>query len=232
MIRDTILAVDTSTKTLSIAISDTEKVLDEVCLDTGLRHSETFLEQLHLLLKREKVSLKDLTKISCSTGPGSFTGIRVGLSACRTMSQVLDLPLVGISTLDILSEGVKSLYEGEKLLVCPIIANQQEEVYTALYELKEGKKLNRITPYISIKIVELIDKLVLKYRPLPIAFVGDAVDLYRRLIKSKLKKRAVFVKRDLSNPKASILAEMARKIKGTSYEKVKPLYIKPPRIWG
>jgi tRNA threonylcarbamoyladenosine biosynthesis protein TsaB len=232
-----ILAVDTSTRTLSIAISDTKKILGEVCLDTDLRHSEIFLEQLDLLLKKRKVSLKDLTKIVCSTGPGSFTGIRVGLSACRTLSQILGLPLVGICTLDVLSEGVKNfggMKAGKKILVCPIIGNQQDEVYTALYELRNQRDLKKITPYVSISIGELTDKLAARCRlsSSPVVFIGDAVALYKDLIKSKLKNKAVFLKDNFSKPKASILAILGQKIKGVNYEKVKPLYVKSPRIYG
>lgn len=230
-----ILAVDTSTKTLNIAVADRDKILGETCLDTGLRHSETLVEQLDLLLKRTRTGLKDLGKIVCSVGPGSFTGIRVGLSACRTMAQVLRLPLVGVSTLDILACGAQiPKPRGTKLFVCPVIANQQEEVYTGLYELKDNGSLKKTGPFVSINIDKLLDKMAKKCRSprCRAVFVGDAAALYGERIKSRLDGRAVLLGQEFSNPRASVMIKMSRGARGTHYEKVRPLYIKPPRIYG
>ena len=181
-----ILGVDTSTKYFSIAVSDTEKILGEIYFDIGLKHSELLYKYIDILLKETKIELENITKIGCSIGPGSFTGIRIGLSACRTISQLLNIPIVGISTLDILAGGIWKYFYSQncsvKKIVCPIIKSNSDEIYTAIYELKKGYR--RLSDYMLLGIDDLIEKIFTEYLGQnnydEIIFVGDIEYYYQK----------------------------------------------------
>jgi len=156
------------------------------------------------LLKQSQISLFDIKKIACTIGPGSFTGIRVGLTACRTLAQQLNIPLVGISTLDILayqtvispcdnpSTLLKMVNLSNYILVCPIISALPEKVYTAVYRIK--KSVKRLTDYRLVKIQTWLNELPRTLAKLQnefsvsvsetsILFTGDAVSRWGKLIK-------------------------------------------------
>ena len=223
-----ILAVDTSTGTLGIAVSESGRILSRVQVDTGRRHSEVFMKYLVQALAKAKTGLEEISKIACTTGPGSFTGIRVGLTACRMFSQVLEVPLVGVSTLDVLAESCAAEYGKEKgTLICPVIAAQQEEVYSALYRTAGAGRARRISAYTCRKIGVLLKELGKKGGR--VILNGDAVLLYPDMIKSKIRKAVIHGGKNLL-PFVEVLASIAERSKGRPYGKAVPEYVLPPRI--
>ena len=98
-----ILAIDTATQVSSVAVADEGRLLSELTMQGKLTHSETLLPHIEQVLKMAAVNKEDLTGIAISNGPGSFTGLRIGLAAAKAMSYALHIPLVGVSTLKALA---------------------------------------------------------------------------------------------------------------------------------
>ncbi|MFQ5867311.1 MAG: tRNA (adenosine(37)-N6)-threonylcarbamoyltransferase complex dimerization subunit type 1 TsaB [bacterium] len=216
-----ILGIETSTKTCSIALADGEKIRDEISLHLGLFHSERVIPLLDEILISNGMAIKDIDGIAVSIGPGSFTGIRIGVSTARGLAQSLNIPLVGIPSLDGLAFGMGT--SGE--VVCPMIDALRREIYTALYE---GRK--RLTPHQLIGIESWLEGL--KDKGETILFLGEAVDIYEELIKDSLKKKAKIVEKEKRYASADRVAQLGlEKLvsgEGKKYDEVFPLYIRKP----
>ncbi|MBU2614926.1 MAG: tRNA (adenosine(37)-N6)-threonylcarbamoyltransferase complex dimerization subunit type 1 TsaB [Elusimicrobia bacterium] len=217
-----ILAIDSSTKSLSLALTDNSgAVIKEVfVLNDQLRHSDVLFQQLDKITRG--IKLEQLAKIACTTGPGSFTGIRIGLSFARTLSQIYNIPLVGVSTLDALarqSEASKAFF------ICPLIPAQQENVYIALYKT-EGTKFKRL---IAPKLQNIKDVKNL-FKHTPVIFTGEGALKYKELLKTLFPDSKILTDTKFIFPKASTIALIASKKKGTSFRKVVPTYFQLPRL--
>jgi tRNA threonylcarbamoyladenosine biosynthesis protein TsaB len=223
-----LLAIDTSTKVFSISLAELQseqcKILSEIYFDIGLKHSELILKYVDLLLKETKIELSNITKVACTIGPGSFTGVRIGLTFSRTLCQMLKIPLVGISTLDVLAANLTTDNP-----VCAMIDALQEEVYCAFY-----KNNKRAGDYKLIKISDLandINNQSKSYKKLVV--IGDAVNIYKNKINelvNKNKIEIVYPGEQFMTPKSSVLATIAFNMPGRKYDRINPFYIKPPKI--
>jgi len=216
-----ILGIETSTKTCSIALADGEKIRDEISLHLGLSHSERIIPLLDEILKRNGMAIRDVDGIAVSIGPGSFTGIRVGVSTGRGLAQSLGIPIVGIPSLDGLAFGIGETGE----IISPMIDALRREIYTALYK---GRK--RLTPHQLIGIEDWLE--ILKDRRETILFLGDPLDIYENLIKDSLKNKAKIVEKEKRYPSAARIAELGlEKLvsgEGKKYDEIFPLYIRRP----
>ncbi len=214
-----ILGIETSTKTCSVALVNGKKLRDEISLPLGLSHSERVIPLIDEILKKNGTAIREMDGIAVSVGPGSFTGIRVGLSSARGLAQSLNIPLVGIPSLDGLAFGMETAGE----LVSPMIDALRGEIYTALY-----KERKRLTPHQLIGIEDWLK--ILKDKEETILFLGEAVDLYENLIKDFLKKKAKIVKKERRYVSAARVAELGLKKlvcgEGKKYDEVFPLYIR------
>jgi len=216
-----ILGIETSTKTCSVALTDGEKMRDEISVSSGLSHSEKVIPLIDEVLRRNRIFLKDINGIAVSIGPGSFTGIRVGVSTARGLAQSLNIPVIGVPSLDGLAFGIG--LRGE--LVCPMIDALRREIYTALYEV--GK---RLTPYQLIAIDTWLKELRDKRKTL--VFLGEAVDIYEGLIKELPRGKAKIVERGKRYASAARIAglglEKLLSGEGKRYDEIFPLYIRRP----
>lgn len=216
-----ILGIETSTKTCSIALTGGSKVRDEISLHVGLSHSEKLIALIDEILKRNGMATRDIDGIAVSIGPGSFTGIRVGVATARGLAQSLNVPLVGIPSLDGLAFGIGK--SGE--LVCPMIDALRREIYTSLYEGRE-----RLVPHQLIGIENWLERL--KEMNGNLLFLGDAVDIHENLIKDFLKKKAKIVQKNRRYASAVRIAELGSERfasgEGKKYDEVFPLYIRRP----
>jgi len=208
-----ILAVETSGKTFSVAINENGKTLVSFIYDSGHIHSEMVVPAIERALKDTGNTYGSIDKFAVSSGPGSFTGIRVGMTAVKTLGQTLNKPVVAIDTLSILE---KSFVELKGLKLVAAIDALRDEVYV---KSKKG---------IVIKSVDAFIKENKKYKN-KIVVVGNASEVYReRFLKNfgaQCALPAIF-----NIPKASTLAFMAQHAKGESYSKAEPLYIR--RSWA
>ncbi|MHB8792192.1 MAG: tRNA (adenosine(37)-N6)-threonylcarbamoyltransferase complex dimerization subunit type 1 TsaB [Thermoleophilia bacterium] len=134
------LAVDTSTEVLALALGDGEQVLADLSIDAGRAHLEMLLPEIQKLLEYTGMTIRDVTAIVTGTGPGTFSGLRVGIATARALAQSLKIPLFGYSSLEALAKGLaEGMDESLSGWILPLIDARRGQVFTRLYR-KEGKK--------------------------------------------------------------------------------------------
>jgi len=194
-----ILGIDSSTPVAGVAIVDQEKIWAENFLNTGYTHSEQLLPMIHQTLVQAKLELKDIDGIAVTKGPGSFTGLRIGMATAKGLAQVAGKSLIGVPTLDALAYNLWG-YQG---IICPILNARRQEVYTAFYEMKDDR-LSRISGYLAIGPKELAEK-ILKMRQ-PVTFLGDGVLVYREILAAKLSEQVHWASLNNLLPRAASAA--------------------------
>ena len=165
-----ILAFETSAKAAGAALHDGKKLLAESYQNTGLTHSQTLMVMAEDLLKQCALTAQDVTHVAVAAGPGSFTGVRIGVSAAKGFAWGGELPCVGVSTLEAMALGL-GVYEGT---VCAVMDARRSQVYNGLFRAGEGK-LQRLCEDRAIALAELKEEL--KAISGPIYLVGDGANL-------------------------------------------------------
>ena len=165
-----ILAFETSAKAGSVALMDDKTLLGESYSNTGLTHSQTLLAMAEELLKNCGKTASDVTAVAVAAGPGSFTGVRIGVAAAKGFAWARELPCCGESTLESMAENL-GIWEGT---VCCVMDARRSQVYNALFTAKEGT-LTRVCEDRAISLAELGEEL--KNLPKPIFLVGDGSKL-------------------------------------------------------
>jgi len=224
-----IMGIETSSRISSVSLVDTDGTRVETAFDGGLVHSDRLLPMIDELTRKNKISIHELHGIAVSTGPGSFTGTRVGVSVARGLSQGLDIRLAGVSSLDGLAGRAMAEYKpaGDTIMICPIIDALREEVYTAIYAIK-GKDLKRLTDYKLISIKTLLGGMKNDKKTY---FIGDAVDLYEDMIKAQVKNAVIAGRRERHASALSIALEGMKLFSGNhkaDYKDILPRYIRKP----
>ena len=172
-----ILAFETSAKAASVALYDGKKLLAESYQNTGLTHSQTLMVMAEDALKQCGKLPQDVTAVAVAEGPGSFTGVRIGVAAAKGFAWGKELPCYGISTLEAMAESL-GVYQG---YVCPVMDARRAQVYNALFYVNRGE-IARITPDRAIALSELGEEL--KKLTEPVFLVGDGSNLcYNTLLK-------------------------------------------------
>lgn len=164
-----ILCIDTSSKLCSVAILEDTTLINKLELDNGLTHSETLMPLVKKLLDESNLTLKDFDLLVSDIGPGSFTGIRIGVATCKAFSDSLNIPCVGINSLETLAYNIKN-----NGLICSTIDCKNDNCYFALYELTDG--IYKVVEEPCAKsVVEVLDLLNTKYSNNQIEFIGDGI---------------------------------------------------------
>lgn len=164
-----ILCIDTSSKLCSVAILENTTLINKLELDNGLTHSETLMPLIKELLEKSNLSLKDINLLVSDIGPGSFTGIRIGVATCKAFSDSINIPCVGISGLEVLAYNEKN-----NGVICSTIDCKNDNCYFALYELIDGNYTVLEEPCAKT-VQEVLDILNTKYSDKQINFVGDGI---------------------------------------------------------
>ena len=166
-----ILALETSAKAVSAAVSENGRILAAGYQDTGLTHSRTLMPIVEHILKNTDLKLSDMDAIAVAVGPGSFTGIRIGVSAAKGLAFSVDKPAaVGVSTLAAMARNVAF---SDGLIVCAMDA-RRSQVYNANFSAENGV-LTRLTPDRAVSLDELAEEI--RNDPRPITLVGDGAHL-------------------------------------------------------
>ena len=165
----TLLGIDTSGKTASVALCTENKVLAQTTVYTSLTHSQVILPICKDVLKNAGLELADVDGIAVAMGPGSYTGLRIGISAVKAISFAQNKPCIGISTLEGLVNNV-SVHKG---IICAVMAARLDLVYCAVFE-SDGCKVKRLSNDEILSLDDLKAKLA-EYGG-EIAVVGDAAD--------------------------------------------------------
>ena len=169
-----ILAFDSTAKAASCAVCDGDKLLALYNIDNGLTQSELLLPMAESMLKNLKLGWDDIGLLACAVGPGSFTGVRIGVSLVKGIAFGKNIPCVSVSTLDELAENLAGL-DG---IIVPCMDARRQQVYTATYK-GTGGKLEKLTADRAIAISELAEELK-EYNGTPIYLVGDGYETARR----------------------------------------------------
>lgn len=172
-----ILAVDTSAIVASVALCENEHLLGEYTIQNGNTHSETLLPMIESLLCLHKLTPNEIDLFAASSGPGSFTGVRIGVSTVKGLAFDRKKPCIGVSTLEALAYNL-CVVDG---LVCPVMNARRNQVYTALFRVCGGK-LERLLEDCAIPISEL-DEILAQYHE-PIYLTGDGYDITTELLRS------------------------------------------------
>ncbi len=165
-----ILAFETSAKAVSVALLEDGKLLAESYQNTGLTHSQTLMVMAEDLMKQCGLEVSGLDAIAVANGPGSFTGVRIGVAAAKGLAWGGKLPLVGVSTLEAMAEAL-GIWEG---IVCPVMDARRSQVYNALFAAEKGV-LRRLTEDRAISLADLCQ--VLAQLQGPVFLVGDGSSL-------------------------------------------------------
>ena len=149
-----ILAFETSAKAASVALMENGKLLGESYQNTGLTHSQTLMVMAEDVLRQCGKTAADVEAVAVAEGPGSFTGVRIGVAAAKGFAWGKEIPCYGISTLEAMAESLGA-FEG---YVCPCMDARRSQVYNALF-LAEGGKLTRVTEDRAIALADLKEEL-------------------------------------------------------------------------
>lgn len=149
-----ILALETSAKSVSAAVVDDGAVRASCFSCTGLTHSRTLMPMVEAMLKNAELTLEQMDAVAVAAGPGSFTGLRIGVSAAKGLAWAADKPCIGVSTLEAMAQNLAHM---DALLICAMDA-RRNQVYNALFEAKDGT-LTRLTDDRAIAVGELADEL-------------------------------------------------------------------------
>lgn len=195
-----VLAIDTSTKIGTVALYDSsEGIIGEINLNVKQNHSDTIMVVIDTLFKLSKKDIKDIDKIAVSTGPGSFTGIRIGVAVAKGLAYSLRKPIVGINELDILAE-LSGKRDGE---IISMLDARKERVFYAVYKYSD-LKLVRESEYLDGEIRDIANNSLDE-----VLFLGDGAEVNKTLITELMGERAIFNLKSNNIPRASILAELS-----------------------
>lgn len=166
-----ILAVSTSSKICSVALLEEDKCIEELNIENQKTHSENLVPLIDKLLKSTNKKISDLNLIACDNGPGSFTGIRIGISTVKSIAEVNQIPVVACSSLEGLCYNIKPLTS----TLCSLIDARNNQVYCGIFDYN----YNLLTDYIADDINVVMEKLA-KFED--ISFVGDGSVLHNSLL--------------------------------------------------
>lgn len=161
-----ILAFETSAKAASVALTENGKLMGECYQNTGMTHSQTLMVMAQDLLRQCGWDISSLDGLAVAEGPGSFTGVRIGMAAAKGMAWGAELPCYGVSTLEAMAVSFGA-WQG---YVCPVMDARRAQVYNALFHAERGQ-LRRVTPDRAISLSELAEEI--KNLAEPIFLVGD-----------------------------------------------------------
>ena len=174
-----ILAFETSAKAASVALTENGKLLGESYQNTGLTHSQTLMVMAEDLLKQCGKTVADITAVAVAEGPGSFTGVRIGVAAAKGFAWGRELPCHGISTLEAMAVSLGA-FEGH---ICACMDARRNQVYNALF-LVDGGTVERVTEDRAIALADL--KTELEHIDGPIFLVGDGANLTYKTLSGEI----------------------------------------------
>lgn len=211
-----ILSIDTASDLCTVAVLEDKNCIKEIVVDDARNHSEKIMPVIEQALSETNLNLKDINLFVCDKGPGSFTGIRIGVGTVLAFQDSLNIPCVGISSLEALAYNVEQ--EG---IICSLIDAKNNNVYFGLFELKNNE-------YIQLSNLDFktIDETIeiLKSYTFPIIFVGDGAITHRNLLETNFENCLFVDKNNLSSYSLGI-AGLVKYKKGVETS-LMPLYLR------
>ncbi|GGH83393.1 tRNA threonylcarbamoyladenosine biosynthesis protein TsaB [Pullulanibacillus pueri] len=214
-----VLAIDSSNITMGIAIANQDIVLGELITNVKKNHSVKLMPAIEYLMNETQLKPEEIDRIVVATGPGSYTGVRIGVTIAKTLAWTLKKELVGVSSLELLAQNGR-FFNG---FICPLFDARRGRVYTGLYRSKNGDIIKEKED----TIIQLSDWLnMLNDLDQPILFLGNDVRLYEHQINECLGKENVetHVTKNQSSPSELAWLGM-RKRPVTSIHNFVPTYL-------
>lgn len=217
-----ILALDSTSVTASVAISENSVVLAENFINNGLTHSQTLMPMVEKTLTESGKNIKDIDLFAVTNGPGSFTGVRIGIASLKGMADALNKKCFAVSTLEAIAEPLKN----EDCIACAVMDARCNQVYTAIFE--NGKRLCEDK---AILIDELCEEL--KTYNKTIVFIGDGAELcYNKL--SGILENIKLSDENIRYVHASSICRLAEEKVNNGEETIKssnlvPFYLRVPQ---
>lgn len=177
-----ILAVDTSSKICAVAILEDNKVIDEIKLDNGKTHSENLMPIIKEILDRNNLNLSNFNLIAASVGPGSFTGIRIGIATIKPMAEVYNLPVASVTSLETLARNIEN--KEKDFTIISLIDAKNNQVYAGFFDTEYNLKEDEFA-----EDIDEVLKRANKYSK--IIFVGDGAIIHKEKIEENLKNRNI-----------------------------------------
>ncbi len=221
-----ILSVDTSSNVATVAVTDDDKLICEILVNTKKTHSQTLMPMIDSALKQSELEISDIDLIASANGPGSFTGLRIGVSAVKGLAHAMDIPVVGVSILTAMAYNLPFC----EYIISPILDARRDQVYNAVYEWNDGE-IKEICEPRALSVDELISGFLTSDKK--VVFLGDGVSVHKEYIKEKLGDKAVFAPVSANEQRASGLIAAAKKLydegKAVSCYELAPIYLRKPQ---
>lgn len=225
-----ILGIDTTTLSCSTALMQDDQLLAEMTLNIRKTHSERLMPLIDSLLKESMIHVEDIDAIAVAVGPGSFTGLRIGVATARALAQGLKIPAVAVPTLEALAEVVPS----PGVLICPLLDARRGEVYSALFRRKTMPPfdLEAVFEQAAQPLNALLVQL--KQEKEPVVFIGEGVAGYEEEIRQALSAMAVITAAPFRLCRGALVALRGRqRIKANpdssyAYNELLPIYLRRP----
>jgi len=218
-----ILGIDTATSCGGIGLIDDDAVVAEYAFDHEETPSARLVPAIQALLKEAGITVNEIDGMAVSLGPGSFTGLRVGLSAVKGLALATEKPVAGVPTLDALATQLPPTTSQ----ICPLVDARKDEVYTALYEQGGNGNVEQLTPYQVLSPSRLLEELPLQET----VFVGDGVEVYGELIVERLGDKALFAPPHLRYLRGTTVAKLGLQRLahggGDDIASLAPIYVRP-----
>ncbi|MDT8862396.1 tRNA (adenosine(37)-N6)-threonylcarbamoyltransferase complex dimerization subunit type 1 TsaB [Alkalihalobacillus sp. MEB130] len=198
------LAIDTSSFVMGIAVTDGDQTLGEVTTNIKKNHSIRLMPAIDDLMKEVSVKPKELERIIVANGPGSYTGVRIGVTTAKTMAWSLGIPIIGVSSLEVLAQTGR-FFRG---IISPIMDARRGQVYTGQYQAV-GSDVQRIEKDRLIMLEDWLAYLVEQNQP--VLFIGQDTLIHETLIRDRLGENAHFASGSMSLPRPAELARLGQK---------------------
>ncbi len=179
-----ILAIDTSSTSGSVALVEGGTVISELKIARAGTHSERLMPAIEVFLKDCGLGVSEIDLFAVGSGPGSFTGLRVGVSTLKGLAWAVSRPVIGVSTLQALAMNIKE----QDALICPVLDARKGQVYSALFMLSCGE-LERVmedAAQCPEEVLEVLTDTGLVNESMPLIFLGHGLTVYGDLIKSEI----------------------------------------------
>ena len=216
------MGIDTSTSCASVGLIEDEEVISDYLLNIPVTHSERLLGAIEFVLKEARCPIERIDGWVVALGPGSFTGLRIGVSTVKGLAFATGKPVSGISVLDVLASQIAPTSH----LICPILDARKKEVYTAFYRYEEGRSLMRQSDYQAIRPEDLVKKITEQT-----IFLGDGVKTYGDFLLNCLPSSAIFPPAPFHVSHGSMVGklgiELLKKGEHLNLSTFSPIYIRP-----
>lgn len=217
-----VLGIETSTKTGSVAVVSDKAVIAQYSLNIEITHSERLMSTVDRVLRDTGFTLSQLDGFAVAVGPGSFTGLRIGVSTVKGLAFATGKPVAAVPTLYALAWNVPHAAHP----VCPLLDARKNEVYAAIY-VSEGSVLRQTVPEVVVSLSRLGDLVASTA-----VFTGEAAFLYRSEIERMFGEKALFAPRSAILPAGAAVAEIGLGMIGTGrqadLDSLAPMYIRRP----